>query len=62
MVETAINHTDKRTPKNERGTKEMTRKEITKAIENYFNKNIDVFNEAIEELDSYNGYLSVLDK
>lgn len=35
----------------------MTRNEITKAIENYFTENENVFNEAIEELDSYNGYL-----
>lgn len=35
----------------------MTRNEITKAIKNYFTEHEDIFNEAIEELDSYNGYL-----
>lgn len=57
MIETAINHAEKREPTNKERYKEMTRKEITKAIENYFTEHKDIFNEAIEELDSYNGYL-----
>lgn len=40
-------------------TKEKIRtiKEITTDILNYFEENEDTFTEAIEELDSYNGYL-----
>lgn len=33
------------------------REQIIDKIVNYFNENGDVFNQAIEELDSYNGYL-----
>lgn len=35
----------------------MTKEDIIKAIEEYFKENEDVFNDCIEELDSYNGYL-----
>lgn len=38
-------------------TKTRTLKAIYEDIINYFNDNEDVFNQAIEELDSYNGYL-----
>lgn len=34
-----------------------TRENIVKAIEEYFKENEDVFNDCIESLDSYNGYL-----
>ena len=36
----------------------MTKEQITNAIIEYFNNNEEVFNTAIEELDSYNGYLN----
>ena len=35
----------------------MTREEAIKAIKDYFKENDDDFNTAIEDLDSYNGYL-----
>ena len=35
----------------------MTKEDIIKAIEEYFKENEDVFNDCIEELDGYNGYL-----
>lgn len=35
----------------------MTKEDIIKAIEEYFKENEDVFNDCIESLDSYNGYL-----
>ena len=38
-------------------TKVRTLKAIYEDVINYFNDNEDIFNQAIEELDSYNGYL-----
>ena len=38
--------------------KTRTKEEITNAIIAYFENNEDIFNDCIEELDSYNGYLS----
>lgn len=35
----------------------MTKEDIIKAIEEYFKENEDVFNDCIEELDGYSGYL-----
>lgn len=35
----------------------MTREQIIKAITEYFEENEEVFNDCIEELDSYDGYL-----
>ena len=35
----------------------MTREQTTKKIIEYFENNEEIFNECIEELDSYNGYL-----
>lgn len=42
----------------EETTKTRTPEEITANIIEYFKNNEDVFNDCIEELDSYNGYLS----
>lgn len=39
-------------------TKTRTSEEITADIIEYFKNNEDVFNDCMEELDSYNGYLS----
>lgn len=39
-------------------TKTRTTEEITADIIEYFENNEDIFNDCIEELDSYNGYLS----
>ena len=38
-------------------TKTRTQEEITADIMEYFENNEDIFNDCIEELDSYNGYL-----
>lgn len=38
-------------------TKKRTAEEITTDIIGFFENNEDIYNEAIEELDSYNGYL-----
>ena len=35
----------------------MTKEEITNKIIEYFNNNEEIFNDCMEELDSYNGYL-----
>ena len=37
--------------------KTRTREDIIKSIIEYFKENEDIFNECMEELDSYNGYL-----
>lgn len=39
-------------------TKNTTREAAIKAIIDYFKENEDVFNDCMEELDSYNGYLN----
>lgn len=39
-------------------TKTRTQEEITADIIEYFKNNEDIFNDCMEELDSYNGYLS----
>ena len=36
----------------------MTKEQITNKIIEYFNNNEDIFNQCMEELDNYNGYLN----
>lgn len=51
-----VEHMEETTEKE--GENTMTRETAIEAIKTYFEENEEEFNEAIEELDSYNGYLN----